>query len=169
MTCCAVVQSRNDHATSVGGFTLIELLAVLVILGIGMGAALALLSSVRGTFGTMAATDSVRTGIERARILAQRCGRCELSLSSSGVMARSSESDVVVGARVPPEWSMMAVDVNGGVLADPIAIDRSGRSIDFVVVLSGSKGERARVAVLGLSGQTVVEPTQSEGKRSEAW
>lgn len=135
------------------GFTLIELLAVLVILGIAMGIAATALGGVRGAHAALLAGDALRSGLQRARVLAQRGSGCALLLDTEAVRARSASLDLEIIAPLPPGWSLSARDALGDPVSGPIEIDRDGIGIDLDLELTSMRGERVRIAALGISGQ----------------
>lgn len=137
------------------GFTLTELLAVVVVLSLAAALALGSVGGLSQTHQRRAAIASVRDGLERVRLLAERFGSAELTHEDE-LAGRSG--DLGVRVRLPRSWTAALLDREGRRIEEAmVLVDHAGRSRDFVVHLAGPRGASARLSVLGLSGQVIEE------------
>ena len=135
------------------GFTLTELLAVVVVLSLAAAVSIGSIGGLSQTHQRRSAIASVRDGVERVRLLAERFGGAALS-SEAGLAGKGGDIEVRVG--LPRGWDVKLLDDGGRPLeAGRIVFDHAGRSMDFAIELAGPSGASARLRVLGLSGQVI--------------
>jgi prepilin-type N-terminal cleavage/methylation domain-containing protein len=148
------------------GLTLAELLAVLFILTIAASVGVAAVGGLRGTHSARATEHSIRAGLERVRLLAERSGGCILAIDAGGLTARPDRSlttapdrslaaDLAIAIPLPSGWQILDPARTGPQLdGRTIRFDAAGRSQDFALHLGSTRGDRLSLFILGIGGQT---------------